>query len=76
MPQVSIQFDPGTFKVLEMLAAKRHTSISKWIKESIQKEIKQEWPESYFSLFGILGEDDLAEPPEIPFNYDSQREEL
>jgi hypothetical protein len=40
------------------------------------KELKHEWPENYFSLFGSLDEEDLVEPPEIPFEYDSKRENL
>ena len=34
----------------------------------------QDWPEDYFSLFGSLDEDDLSEPPEIRFSYESRRE--
>ena len=37
---------------------------------------KKSWPKNYFSLFGALEEGDLLEPREIPFKYDSNRENL
>jgi hypothetical protein len=76
MPQISIKLDASTLKTLETVAAKRHTSVSNWIKERIHVGLKQEWPENYFSLFGILDEDDLSEPAKIPFEYNSHREQL
>lgn len=76
MAQISIQVDARTLKALEITAAKRHTTISKWIEERIHYELKQKWPENYFSLFGSLDEDDLYEPPEIPFKHETTRENL
>ncbi len=76
MAQISIQLDASTLKTLEMTAAKNRTSVSKWIKDRIRIGLKQEWPENYFSLFGLLDEEDLVEPPEIPFEYEAQREHL
>jgi hypothetical protein len=76
MAQVSIQLDANTIKALEVTATRNHTSVSKWIKDRIRLGLKQEWPENYFSLFGSLGEDDLVEPSEIPFEYEAQREHL
>ncbi len=76
MTQITIQLDDSTFKALETAAVQSHTSVSKWIEKRILQELKHEWPENYFSLFGSLDEDDLVEPPEIPFEYDSKRENL
>ncbi|MCX6581540.1 MAG: hypothetical protein NT166_15305 [Candidatus Aminicenantes bacterium] len=76
MSQISIQLDASTIKMLESTAARSHTSVTEWIKDRIYRSLKQEWPENYFSLFGALDEDDLHEPPEIPFSYESIREEL
>jgi hypothetical protein len=76
MAQISIQVDANTLKALEMTAARNRTSVSKWIKDRIRLGLRQEWPENYFSLFGSLDEDDLIEPPEIPFEYEAQREHL
>ena len=76
MAQVSIQLDANTLRALETTAARNRTSVSKWIKDSIRIGLKQEWPEDYFSLFGSLDEEDLVEPPEIPFEYESRREHL
>ncbi|MCP4156786.1 MAG: hypothetical protein GY757_54230 [bacterium] len=73
MAQISIQLDANTLKALEMSASRNHTSVSNWIKERIRLGLKQEWPENYFSLFGSLDEDDLAEPPEIPFEHEAER---
>ncbi len=76
MTQISIQLDASTLKMLESTAARSHTSVKEWIKDRIYRGLKQEWPEDYFSLFGSLDEEDLYEPSEIPFSYESSREEL
>ena len=76
MTQISIQLDESTYKALEITAAKSHTSVSKWIEDRIHHELKQEWPKNYFSLFDSLDEDDLSEPPEIPYKYETKREDL
>ncbi len=64
MTQISIQVDAN------------NTSVSKWIEDRVHRELKQEWPENYFSLFGILDEGDLVEPSEIPFIHEGKRESL
>lgn len=76
MAQVNIQLDLSTFRSLEMIALRRNTSVSQWIKDRVKTELKQEWPKNYFSLFGALKEGDLDEPQEIAFSNDSQREKL
>jgi len=76
MSQISIQLDASTIKMLESTAARSHTSVKQWIKDRIYRGLKQEWPEDYFSLFGSLDEEDLCQPPEIPFSYESSRVEL
>lgn len=76
MAQISVQVDASTLKTLEITAAKSHTTVSKWIEDRIHHELKQEWPKDYFSLFGSLDEDDLSESPEIPFKYETKREDL
>jgi hypothetical protein len=76
MAQISIQLDARTLKALEIIASRNQTSVSTWIKDRIRIGLKQDWPENYFSLFGSLDEDDLIEPPEIPFEYETQREHL
>ncbi len=76
MTQISIQLDESTLKALESTAERNNTSVSDWIKDRICQELKQEWPENYFSLFGVLDEEDLSEPPEIPFEQEAKREEL
>ena len=76
MTQISIQLDSNTLKALEKTAARNHTSVSKWIKDRIRLGLKQEWPANYFSIFGSLDENDLFEPPEIPFEHEAKREHL
>ncbi|HLP57552.1 MAG TPA: hypothetical protein VK186_01925 [Candidatus Deferrimicrobium sp.] len=76
MTQISIQLDASTIKKLESTAAKNRKSVTEWIKDRIYLGLKQDWPEDYFALFGSLDEDDLSEPPDIPFSYESSREEL
>jgi len=76
MTQICIQVDDSLLKALEFTAARNNTSVPAWIKDRIGQELKSQWPEDYFSLFGVLDENDLSEPEEIPFKYESQRETL
>jgi hypothetical protein len=76
MTQICIQLDDSILKALEATAARNNTSVSEWIKDRIHQELKPEWPDNYFSLFGVLDEDDLLEPTEIPFKHEAKREEL
>ncbi len=78
MAQITIEVDSATFNKLKRYATKNHTSISAWIKSRILKVkgLKKEWPEDYFSVFGAINDEDLVEPIEIPFEYDSKRENL
>ena len=76
MGQISIQLDAATLKLLERTAARNRVSVSKWVKSRIQGGLKQEWPEDYFSVFGTLAEGELSEPPEIPFSYETRREDI
>ena len=76
MAEICIQLDTTTLDALKTTAAKSHTSVSSWIENRIRTGLKQDWPEGYFSLFGSLDEEDLVEPVDIPFNYDSQREDI
>jgi hypothetical protein len=76
MAHITIQLDADTLRILKSEASKNHLSVSKWIKKHVLRGLKQKWPEDYFSLFGSLAEDDLVEPQEIPFKYETTKESL
>jgi hypothetical protein len=76
MPQVSLYIDKETLGKIEELAQKSHTSISKWVGNNLKKLIKDDYPEDFFSLFGVLDDDSFNRPSEIAFHADSTREEI
>ncbi|MCF8056116.1 MAG: hypothetical protein K9K37_05715 [Desulfocapsa sp.] len=50
-----------------------HLPVSKYLAKLIKKEVEQEWPEDYFSLFGSWEGDKLQRPDQGELE---QREEL
>lgn len=76
MTLITIHLEDSTFKAVETAAVQSRTSVPEWVEKCILQELKHNWPENYFSLFGSLDEDDLVEPSEIPIDYDSKRERL
>ncbi len=41
-----------------------------------KKDFKDTYPKGFFDLFGSLPDIDFKEPEEIPFDYDTKREEF
>ena len=76
MAQLTIYLDSETLRKIESAAAASSVSISKWVREKIEITLRDEWPESFFQLFGALGEIDLEEPKELDFITDVARTKL
>ena len=76
MAQLTIYLDSDTLRKIENAAAESRVSISKWVREKIEIALRDEWPESFFQLFGALRETDLEEPKELDFNADVPRTKL
>ncbi len=78
--QITIDIDAKTLNAWQAGARRNRLSLSKWLKKNVptdlETELKEEWPENYFSLFGVLEDDDIQEPAEIPFSEDTIRESL
>jgi len=54
MPQVSLYLDAKTLKAVETKAKAWNMSISKYLKELIQKDVHSNWPKDYFAPFGSI----------------------
>ena len=70
MPQVSLYLDNRTLKAVETKAKARKISISKYVKEAIEKDIHSNWPKDYFALFGSIKDATLKWPVELDFKTD------
>jgi hypothetical protein len=73
---MTIYMDDDTIKKVEKSANKEKTSISKWVRRRITEYLNRDWPSSFISSLGSLREDELAEPGEIDFTHDHDRDPL
>jgi hypothetical protein len=76
MAQLTIYLDSETLRKIENAAAERGVSISKWVREKIEIALRDEWPQSFFELFGAIGETDLEKPKKLNFATDVPRTKL
>lgn len=72
MPQLHCYVPEDTAAQLQQKAERLHLSVSKYLALLIQKDIGNQWPESYFELFGAW-EGELERPPQGDYE---QREVL
>lgn len=70
MPQLSLYLDNRTMKAVESKAKARKISISKYVKEAIEKDINAHWPKDYFNLFGSIKDRSFEAPKELNFKAD------
>ncbi len=70
MPQLSLYLDNRTLKAVETKAKARKMSISKYVKEAIEKDIHSNWPKDYFTLFGSIKDATFELPKELGFKSD------
>ncbi len=70
MPQLSLYLDNATLKAVETKAKARKISISKYVKEAIEKDIHSNWPKDYFTLFGSIQDVKFKRPKELKFESD------
>lgn len=70
MPQLSLYLDNKTLAAVENKAKARKISISKYVKEAIERDIHSYWPKDYFSLFGSIADPTFKAPKELKFEAD------
>jgi hypothetical protein len=76
MPQISLYVDQETLKKIERSAEAKNMSMSKWVGETIQKYLVDEYPAGFFNLFGSAKDDTMIRPKQIDFAADIKREEI
>ncbi|MBN1798842.1 MAG: ribbon-helix-helix protein, CopG family [Spirochaetales bacterium] len=74
MAQLTIYLDDDTINKIEKAAEDCHSSVSKWVRENLKKVLENDWPDSYFNIFGSLDDTDLSEPEEIDPGNDIKRD--
>jgi len=70
MAQLSLYLDNRTLKAVETKAKARKMSISKYVKEAIEKDIHSTWPKDYFALFGSIKDPAFKRPGQPDFQSD------
>ena len=70
MPQLSLYLDNRTLKAVETKAKARKISISKYVKEAIEKDIHSNWPKDYFTIFGSIKDATFKPPKDLNFKSD------
>ena len=73
MSQLTVYIDSKTIKKIESAAKTKNTSISKWVKEQLERSLENTWPEGYFDLLGSLKDTNLERPDKPPFSHDNKR---
>ena len=73
MPQVSLYIDKETLEKIEMFAQKSHTSISKWVGNTLKRLIKDDYPDDFFGLFGAIQDASFDKPADLSFSADTKR---
>ena len=63
MPQISLYVNKATLEKIEKIAKKEKISISKWVRDKIEKSFSNEYPPGYFDLFGSIKDESFK-----PFN--------
>lgn len=74
MPQISLYVDKETLKKVNKAANLSNKSVSEWVAHKIKYTLKMNWPEGYFSLFGIVKDRTFKRPPKKSFSNDIKRE--
>ena len=73
MPQVSLYIDKETLEKIEEMAQKSHTSLSKWVGSNLKRLIKDDYPDTFFNLFGSIQDTTFERPEDSSFDTDSER---
>ncbi|MBN1696241.1 MAG: hypothetical protein JW881_01895 [Spirochaetales bacterium] len=76
MAQLTIYLDNKTIKKIEKTARESNVSVSKWVRDKLELIMENDWPESYFSVFGTLDDNDIDEPKAPHPDDDVKRESL
>jgi hypothetical protein len=76
MPQISLYIDQETLLSIEERANKEHVSVSKWVGSNLKRLMNDEYPETYFALFGAVQDDSFVRPVELPHSSDTPRESV
>lgn len=73
MPQLSLYLDDRTLKAVENKAKAQKISISKFVREAIEKDIQSNWPKDYFALFGSIKDSTFKAPKDLKFESDKSK---
>lgn len=76
MAQLTLYLDDDTRKRVEVAASREQVSVSRWVKDRLQRALDGEWPPGYFKLLGSLSKSDLERPLELSQADDLCRESL
>jgi len=76
MAQLTVYIDQETIQKIEHAAAESSVSVSRWVRDTIQAALKDQWPSSFSRLFGVLAGTDFEEPEELDYEKEVPRETI
>jgi ribosomal protein L18E len=76
MAQISLYIPEELFLQLREKAEQSHVSISKWVAQRIERELRDSYPIGFSDLAGSLAKNELIEPDRKSFGDDAAREVL
>ncbi len=76
MGQLTVYINDDILKKIEKAAKHEHTSISKWVKERLEKSFDQRWPGGYAEILGSLKGMNMKRPKQPPLSKDVRRASL
>lgn len=76
MPQISLYVDTDTLAKIEQVARQEHVSVSRWVRESLQRVLADSYPSRFFTLFGSITDDTFERPQQLQQGNDVSRESL
>jgi len=73
MPQLSLYLDEKTLKRVQQAAKISRVSVSKWVANQLRSQLKNDWPDQYFELFGSIADPTFDRPEPMTNQDDATR---
>ena len=76
MPHLNLYVDEETRRKMRAAARKEKSSLSKWVRKTVNRALDNTWPEGFLKALGSLADSDLQRPDQARFEDDAPREPL
>ena len=76
MSQLTIYLDRETEKKIKAAARRAKSTVSSWVKNTLNEALETTWPKDFFTLYGSLSSAGIKRPRELRFEDDAPRKKL